>query len=84
LGIFHKKRSRRPVSRVLSPCKQGRLSFIYACRHRQAPAVYPPTWGEQPSLMPVYMTLQLLRCTARTSLCGWWALTPPSHPYLPV
>ena len=29
------------------------------------------------------MTLQLLRCTARTSLHGWWALAPPSHPCLP-
>ena len=70
-------------------CKPGSVSLTGrdVChlskpdRHRQALAVYPPTWGEQPSLMPVYMTLQLLRCTAHISLCGWWALTPPSHPY---
>ena len=28
------------------------------------------------------MNLQPPRCTARTSLHGWWALTSPSHPYL--
>ena len=32
-------------------------------------------------ITPVYMTLQLLRRTARMSPCDWWALTPPSHPY---
>ena len=71
-----------PISRVLCLAGARCLSFIYTHCHQWALAVYPPTWGEQPSLVSVYMTLQLLRCTARMSPCGWWALTPPSHPYL--
>ena len=31
----------------------------------------------------VYMNFQLPMCTARVSPHGWWALTPPSHPYSP-
>jgi len=34
-------------------------------------------------MAPVYMTLQLPRRTAPVSPLAWWALTPPSHPYLP-
>ena len=33
------------VPRLAAKC----LPFIYACCHQQALAVYPPTWGEQPS-----------------------------------
>jgi hypothetical protein len=33
------------VLRLAAKC----LPFIYACCHQQALAVYPPTWGEQPS-----------------------------------
>lgn len=32
---------------------------------------------------PVYANFQRLDCTARTSPCARWALTPPSHPYHP-
>ena len=45
--------------------RKKHLPFIYTRCHHQAQAVYPPAWDEQPSLTPVYMTLQLLRCTAR-------------------
>ena len=31
---------------------------------------------------PVYMNFQPPMCTARMSPHDWWALTPPSHPYL--
>ena len=56
------------------------LSFIYAvCRHN-AKAFYPPAQASYPQA-PVYMNLQPPRHTARTSLHGRWALTPPSHPY---
>ena len=58
----------------------GCLSFIYAlCRH-SAKAFYPPARASNPQA-PVYMNLQPPRHTARTSLHGRWALTPPSHPY---
>ena len=58
----------------------GCLSFIYAlCRHN-AKAFYPPAQASNPQA-PVYMNLQPPRHTARTSLHGRWALTPPSHPY---
>ncbi len=30
----------------------------------------------------VYMNFQLSGCTALMSPLAWWALTPPSHPYL--
>ena len=58
----------------------GRLSFIYAMCHHIAKAFYPPAWASNPQT-PVYMNLQPPRHTARTSLHGRWALTPPSHPY---
>lgn len=41
-----------------------RLSFICACRHRQAIAVYPPARASNPQT-PVYMTLQLPERTAQ-------------------
>ena len=31
---------------------------------------------------PVYANFQHPECTARMSPYAWWALTPPSHPYL--
>ncbi len=71
---------------IQSACKPGSvplagcLSFIYAiCRHI-AKAFYPPARASNPQA-PVYMNLQPPRRTARTSLHGRWALTPPSHPY---
>ena len=69
-----------------SACKPGSvplagcLSFIYAMCHHIAKAFYPPAWASNPQA-PVYMNLQPPRRTARTSLHGRWALTPPSHPY---
>ena len=48
--------------------------------HHIAKAFYPPAWASNPQA-PVYMNLQPPRHTARTSLHGRWALTPPSHPY---
>ena len=69
-----------------SACKPGSvplagcLSFIYAICHHIAKAFYPPARASNPQ-MPVYMNLQPPRHTARTSLHGRWALTPPSHPY---
>ena len=58
----------------------GCLSFIYTMCHHIAQAFYPPAWASNPQT-PVYMNLQPPRHTARTSLHGRWALTPPSHPY---
>ena len=58
----------------------GCLSFIYALCHHNAKAFYPPTQASNLQTS-VYMNLQPPRHTARTSLHGWWALTPPSHPY---
>ena len=49
--------------------------------HHIVKAFYPPAWASNPQT-PVYMNLQPPRHTARTSLHGRWALTPPSHPYL--
>ena len=49
--------------------------------HHIAKAFYPPARASNPQA-PVYMNLQPPRHTARTSLHGRWALTPPSHPYL--
>ena len=69
-----------------SACKPGSvplagcLSFIYAMCHHIAKAFYPPARASNPQT-PVYMNLQPPRHTARTSLHGRWALTPPSHPY---
>ena len=57
------------------------LSFIYSIRHRMALANYPPARAGYPPT-PVYMFLQLPRQTARISPHAWWALAPPSHPYL--
>ena len=48
--------------------------------HHIAKAFYPPARASYPQA-PVYMNLQPPRRTARTSLHGRWALTPPSHPY---
>ena len=70
----------QPISRVLYPL-MGCLSFIYAWCHHNAKAFYPPARASNPQT-PVYMNLQPPRHTARTSLHGRWALTPPSHPYL--
>ena len=69
-----------------SACKPGSvpqsgcLSFIYTMCHHKAKAFYPPARTSNPQA-PVYMNLQPPRHTARTSLHGRWALTPPSHPY---
>ena len=74
----------RPLC-VQSACKPGsvplagRLSFIYAICCHIAKAFYPPARASNPQA-PVYMNLQPPRRTARTSLHGRWALTPPSHP----
>ena len=38
--------------------------------------------GEQPLMTMVYSNLQPPADTAHRSPCGWWSLTPPSHPYL--
>ena len=70
----------QPISRVLYPL-MGCLSFIYAWCHHNAKAFYPPARASNPQT-PVYANLQPPRHTARTSLHGRWALTPPSHPYL--
>ncbi len=71
-----KQSAYKPGSVPLAGC----LSFIYAVCHHTAKAFYPPAWTSNPQT-PVYMNLQLPRRTARTSLDGRWALTPPSHPY---
>jgi len=44
--------------------------------------VYSKALGRAALMTPVYMNFQLPRCTARMSPHDWWALTPPSHPYL--
>ena len=81
-GSSDKKESSRPISRVLCPA-QGEVSVIYLRRlSPDGSSGLPSDVGRAILFMPVYMTLQLLRCTARISLCGWWALAPPSHPYL--
>ena len=66
----------KPGSVPLTGC----LSFIYTLCHHNAKAFYPPAWASNPQT-PVYVNLQSPRRTARTSLHGRWALTPPSHPY---
>lgn len=65
------------------------LPFIRACRCRHALSFYPPAYRSTRErirasnpLPPVYANFQLPMCTARMSPHGWWALTPPSHPYL--
>ena len=48
-----------------------------------AQAFYPlPNYRAGTLMAVVYMNLQLPRCTADVSPHRWWALTPPSHPYL--
>ena len=79
LNLEKKQPACKPGS--VSRASTGCLSFISSACHQTALAVYPPTWGEQPSWTPVYMTLQLPRRTALVSPQGRWALTPPSHPY---
>ena len=74
---FYLQPAYKPGSVLLAEC----LSFIYALCHHNAKAFYPPAWASNPQA-PVYMNLQPPRRTARTSLHGRWALTPPSHPYL--
>ena len=68
------------------PCV-GCLSFIYSVACAAAQAFYPPsclaTRADNPQPM-VYMNLQPPGGTARRSPCGWWSLTPPSHPYRPT
>ena len=44
-------------------------------------AFHPPAQAGSP-LTPVYLNLQLPRHTAPVSPQAWWALAPPSHPYL--
>ena len=90
------KRISQTISRVLYlPPKWRCLSFIRTCRCRQALSFYPPTLnrrghpgatclrfiGRATLNALVYMNFQLPMCTARMSPHGWWALTPPSHPY---
>ena len=70
----------QPTYKPGSVPRKGRLSFIYTLCHHNIKAFYPPAWASNPQT-PVYLNLQLPRRTARTSLHGWWALTPPSHPY---
>ncbi len=74
--LFLKQPAYKPGSVPLA----GRSSFIYAQCHQGAKAFYPPARASNPQT-PVYMNLQPPRRTARTSLHGRWALTPPSHPY---
>ena len=66
----------KPGSVPLAGCR----SLIYTMCHHIAKAFYPPARASNPQA-PVYMNLQPPRHTARTSLHGRWALTPPSHPY---
>ena len=76
-----KKRSSRPVSRVLYPVKLG-TPVIYLVRLSPSGFSGLPSDMERATLLtPVYMTLQLPRRTALVSPQGRWALTPPSHPY---
>ena len=67
------------VSRVLCPLR-GVCHSSMQCVATRAKAFYPPARASNPQT-PVYMNLQPPRHTARTSLHGRWALTPPSHPY---
>ena len=69
------------VSRVLCPL-WGVCHSSMQCVTTRAKAFYPPARASDPQT-PVYMNLQPPRHTARTSLHGRWALTPPSHPYPP-
>ena len=71
---------KQPACKPGSVPQVGCLSFIYAMCHHMAKAFYPPVRASNPQA-PVYMNLQPPRRTARTSLHGRWALTPPSHPY---
>ena len=75
-GLFLKQSIYKPGSVPFAGC----LSFIYALCHHNSKAFYPPARTSYPQT-PVYMNLQPPRHTARTSLHGRWALTPPSHPY---
>lgn len=66
----------------MSP-ERERLPFIYCRRRRRPLSFYPPAQtGRLLFCSPVYMNFQLPGCTALVSPSGWWALAPPSHPYL--
>ena len=74
--LYKKQSTYKPGSVPFAGC----LSFIYIVCHHTTKAFYPPARASNPQT-PVYMNLQPPRRTARTSLHGRWALTPPSHPY---
>ena len=42
----------------------------------------PHALGRAALVTLVYANFHLPMCTARLSPAAWWALTPPSHPYL--
>jgi len=73
------------------PCKPGSVSPERDVCHLSTPQVTPRLkhstlrrstrlWADNP-LPTVYANLQPPDGTAPRSPAGWWALTPPSHPY---
>ena len=79
---FFNEKSSRSISRVPFSASKCKVSVIYL--HSLSPVSssgLPSDVGRATLIMSVYMTLQLLRRTARHVTMRWWALTPPSHPY---
>ena len=91
------KKNRRAISRVLCPqeitgvTSLKRVLIIYPHAPSLMRSIVLPSGalcsrgtksrtGNPHS--PVYMNFQPPMCTARMSPHDWWALTPPSHPYL--
>ena len=87
---------RRPLKRKQLDDKPGfvpwfrrnKVSVIYLGALSPTHSIVLPsdvcskTLGRAALMTPVYVNFQLPRCTARVSPHDWWALTPPSHPYL--
>ncbi len=74
-----------PISRVLwrqssTVCHLSKLAV--ACKHYRSTLRRNKVLGGQPSNAGL-RELSTSHCTARTSPCARWALTPPSHPCSP-
>ena len=90
--VYQRKEVSRTISRVLyrwsaSVHYGASMSVIYLRRVSPHVSIVLPSdvslrLGRAALVTPVYMDFQPSGCTARMSPCGWWALTPPSHPYL--
>ena len=59
-----------------------RHSSMHCALTQATLALYPSASGEQPYILPIYLSLQPVGGTVpATLLPGRWALTPPFHPY---